>query len=66
MNLEKQIGRTVVMIYEDSKGVFTQRRVTVSSVSDGHAKVFDHDKRQPRTLSLERILACRPAKSHAG
>ncbi|MFD2334765.1 hypothetical protein ACFSR7_36465 [Cohnella sp. GCM10020058] len=66
MKLDKHIGRTVVLIYEDSKGTITQRRVTVSSVSNGHAKVFDHDKRQPRTLCLERVLACRPEKSHAG
>lgn len=66
MNLEKYVGRTVVLIYEDSKGDFTQRRVTVSCVSEGSAKVFDHDKRQPRTLCLDRVLACRPAKSHAG
>lgn len=66
MNFNNHIGRTVVLIYEDSQGNITQRRVTVSSVSGGTAKVFDHDKRQPRTLCLERVLACRPEKSHAG
>lgn len=58
MNLEKYIGRTVVMIYEDSKGAFTRRRVTVRSVRDGKAAVYDHDKRGPRTLAVERVLAC--------
>ncbi|WP_217597190.1 hypothetical protein [Cohnella sp. GbtcB17] len=66
MKLDKHIGRTVVLIYEDSKGIITQRRVTVSSVAGDTAKVFDHDKRQPRTLSVERVLACRPAKSYVG
>lgn len=62
MNIDKYIGRNVDLIYEDSKGTLTQRRVTVSSVSGDTAKVFDHDKRQPRTLAVERVLACVPSR----
>lgn len=66
MNLDKHIGRSVVLIYEDSKGIFTKRTVTVSSVLDGRANVYDHDKREPRTLKISSVLACQPAKSHVG
>lgn len=59
--IDKYVGRLVEIIYQDSKGLITQRIVTVRSVGAGRARVYDAGKRAFRTLALDRILAVLPA-----
>jgi hypothetical protein len=58
--IEKYIGRNAEVIYQDSKGNFSKRRVTVYSIRDGKVRVLDWDKRSFRTLVAERILPALP------
>ncbi|MFC5402255.1 hypothetical protein [Cohnella soli] len=54
--IEKCIGRKVDLIYVDTKGKFSQRRVNLFAIRNGRARVYDLDKRGFRTLSVDRIL----------
>ncbi|CAI6023883.1 hypothetical protein [Cohnella sp. JJ-181] len=65
VNIEKYVGQSVEIIYEDSKGRFTQRTVAVFSVRGGKVRVLDWGKRAFRTLSASRILGATPVKHHA-
>lgn len=58
--IDKYVGRLIEIIYQDSKGQITQRIVTVHSIVDGRAKVYDASKRAYRTLVVDRILAALP------
>lgn len=58
----KYVGQRVEVIYQDGKGKISQRVVTVQSVGDGHACVFDASKRAVRTLRLDGILAVMPVR----
>ncbi|MFC5702230.1 hypothetical protein ACFPVX_13085 [Cohnella faecalis] len=60
VNMEKLVGRTAEIIYQDSKGAFTKRLVSVFSIRDGKARVLDWNKRAFRTLVVDRILDARP------
>lgn len=63
MNLSKYIGRTIVIIYQDGKGAFTKRRISVRGVISGKVRAFDIDKRAPRVFDLDRILAAQPGRT---
>jgi hypothetical protein len=60
VKIEKYIGRRAEIIYQDSKGNFTKRRVSIYSVRDGKVRVLDWEKRSFRTLSAQRILSALP------
>ncbi|MDG0812349.1 hypothetical protein [Cohnella rhizosphaerae] len=62
VDIEKYVGKSVEMIYEDSKGRLTQRTVAIFSVRGGKVRVLDWGKRAFRTLSASRILGARPVK----
>ncbi|XID91842.1 hypothetical protein ACF3MZ_25660 [Paenibacillaceae bacterium WGS1546] len=51
------IGQTIDLIYVDTAGKFTQRRVDLFSVRNGKARVYDARRRGFRTLVVDRILA---------
>jgi len=55
--VERCVGRTVRLIYVDTGGKFTMRRVDLFSVRNGRARVYDSKKRGFRTLAVDRILA---------
>lgn len=55
--IEMCIGRKIDLIYVDTKGKFSQRRVNLFAIRDGKARVYDMDKRGFRTLVVDRILA---------
>jgi hypothetical protein len=55
--IEKCIGRKVDLIYLDTSGKFSQRRVNLFAIRNGKARVFDVKKRGFRTLIVDRILA---------
>lgn len=59
MSLERSAGRIIELIYEDTKGNITQRRISVHQVDRGMLKGFDTANRSYRTFALERILASR-------
>ncbi|MBW5448619.1 hypothetical protein GE107_21465 [Cohnella sp. CFH 77786] len=63
--IEKYIGRSAEIIYQDSKGNFTKRRITVYSVRDGQVRALDWDKRAFRTLLSDRILSALPVAVRA-
>lgn len=57
VTIEKCIGRKIDLIYVDTRGKFSQRRVNLFAIRDGKARVYDMDKRGFRTLVVDRILA---------
>ncbi len=52
----KYIGRTLVIIYQDSKGKITQRKIYVQGFKDGFIKALDVKHGSPRIFKLENIL----------
>lgn len=50
------------MIYVDQRGAITYRHVSIRSIDNGKAQVYDHGKHAPRTLQLDGILDWRPAR----
>ncbi len=60
VKMEKYIGRCAEVIYVDSKGRFSKRRVSVYAVRNGKVRVLDWGKRSFRTLSADRILSAFP------
>ncbi|MBW5446363.1 hypothetical protein GE107_09855 [Cohnella sp. CFH 77786] len=63
--IEKYIGRRAEIIYQDSKGNFTKRRVSVYSVRNGKVRVLDWGKKSFRTLAKDRILSALPIVGRA-
>lgn len=60
MGYEKYIGRSVVMIYQDGKGVITKRTVDVRSVTDTHLLGRCRMANSPRVFRLSGVLAIQP------
>jgi hypothetical protein len=60
MAIEKCVGRIMILIYQDSKGIITKRRIRV----DGKVRVFDIAKKAYRTLQLDGILAIQSVVQH--
>lgn len=66
VKIEKYVGRSAEIIYQDSKGTISQRRVSVYSVRNGKVRVLDWGKRSFRTLSADRILSALPVIGRVG
>lgn len=62
LDFENFIGRKVDLIYVDTRGKFSQRRVDLYAIRNGKARVYDFNKRGFRTLAIERILAIQAVK----
>jgi hypothetical protein len=62
---EKYVGKVVLVIYQDGKGVITQRTIRVKSIEGGKVRAYDIDKRKPRVFDTSRILATQLVTSHA-
>ncbi|MBJ6362447.1 hypothetical protein ACFOQM_14270 [Paenibacillus sp. GCM10012307] len=60
MIIEPYIGRNVEIVYKDSKGISTRRRVAVYSVRNGKVRVLDWGKKSFQTLAVSRIIAAAP------
>lgn len=58
--MEKYIGRTITIIYQDAKGQITQRNIRVNRIVDGKVFAYDFDKKAPRPFLIDRILAMQP------
>lgn len=65
MPMEKDIGRTMDIIYVDSKGRFSKRRITVNAVSNGQVRAYDHTRGAFRTFKTSGILAREPVSGYA-
>ncbi|KIL39973.1 hypothetical protein SD70_16425 [Gordoniibacillus kamchatkensis] len=63
--LQRYVGRTVVMIYLDRSGVFTKRKVRIYGIRDGIVNVYCYERRAVRTLKAENILAVMPVMRRA-
>lgn len=55
--LQRNIGRTVEIIYLGSDNKVTQRLIDVHSVNDGIVKAYCHERRAPRVFKTANILA---------
>ncbi|THF73257.1 hypothetical protein [Cohnella fermenti] len=65
MSIDKYIGRTVVIVYEDRKGQLTQRTILIRQVAAGTILAYDIARQQPRRFRTERVLAFQPVAGHA-
>jgi hypothetical protein len=63
--LERYIGCIVELIYMDRNGRFTKRIVQLHSVRNNFVRVFCYERRAPRTLRIENILAVQPVMRRA-
>jgi hypothetical protein len=63
--LQRYLGRTVELIYVDRRSAFTKRTVQLHNIRDGRVQVFCLDRRAPRTLLIENVLAVQPVMRHA-
>ncbi|RAV06530.1 hypothetical protein [Paenibacillus sp. YN15] len=59
--MEKYVGQTVTIIYQDKSGAFSKRRVRVLAVDGGRIKAYCYSARGPRLFLAERIMAVQPA-----
>ena len=66
VKIEKYVGRSAEIIYQDSQGTITRRRVSIYSVRNGKVRVLDWRKRSFRTLSADRILSALPVIGRVG
>ncbi|TFE26277.1 hypothetical protein [Cohnella luojiensis] len=57
ITIDKCVGRVIDLIYIDTSGKFSQRRVNLFAIRNGKARVYDVKKRGYRTLIVDRILA---------
>lgn len=64
-NVNKYIGRTVEIIYQDGKDRITQRRIYVYAADYLHVKAKCLASRSHRLFLRTRILALKPVKDHA-
>ncbi|MCC3375732.1 hypothetical protein [Cohnella sp. REN36] len=60
MNIERYVGRSAEIVYRESKGGLTVKRVSVYAVRDGKVRVLDWNRRAFGTLRANRIVAAIP------
>lgn len=58
--MEKYIGRTLEIIYQDSKGKITQRNIFVQGIKDGSIRALDLKLNSPRIFKIANVLAFEP------
>lgn len=59
--MQKYLARTVDIIYVDSRGRFSCRRIRVLAVQGDLVRAYDYARRAPRVFRTDRILAAVPA-----
>lgn len=52
----------IIVFYMDSNGEVTERYVRVLKMNDSHILVYCYYRKKVRTLKLDNILSCGPAK----
>jgi hypothetical protein len=62
---EKYVGKVVLVIYQDGKGVITQRTIRVKSIEGGKVRAYDIDKRQPQVFDVAQIISAQLVTHHA-
>lgn len=58
--MEKYIGRTLEIIYQDRKGNLSQRKIRLQSIKNGSVKALCLEKGSPRIFRIDNILAFVP------
>ncbi|MNC75852.1 hypothetical protein D3C76_1612990 [compost metagenome] len=61
--MQKYVGQTVTIIYQDKSGAFSKRRIRVLAVDGGRIKAYCYAAGAPRLFAAERIMAVQPAAS---
>lgn len=61
--MQKYVGQTVTIIYQDKTGTFTQRRIRVLAVDGSRIKAYCYSAGAPRLFAEERIMAVQPVAS---
>jgi predicted DNA-binding transcriptional regulator YafY len=64
--MEKWRGRWVELIYEDRRGVLSQRTVYVQRVEGKYMIAFCSARQAPRRFAIDRVLSLLPVVRHAG
>ncbi len=65
MSIDKYVGCSVIIIYQDGRQQVSQRKIHIKSVKNGTVFAFDALKGMPRRFRLDRILAIQPVIHHA-
>lgn len=55
--MQKYVGQTVTIIYQNKSGAFSKRRIQVMTVDGGRIKAYCCTAGAPRLFMAERILA---------
>jgi predicted DNA-binding transcriptional regulator YafY len=61
--MQKYVGHTVTIIYQDKSGAFSKRRIRVLAVEGGKIKAHCYTAGAPRLFLAERIMAVQPVAS---
>jgi predicted DNA-binding transcriptional regulator YafY len=64
--IEKYVGRIVEIIYRDSNGKFSKRKIEVRSICGDVVKALCLEQRAPRIFKIENILAVLPVMRRSG
>ncbi|AJY76486.1 hypothetical protein [Paenibacillus beijingensis] len=64
-NVNKYIGRTIEIIYQDGRDQITQRRIHVYAANHRYVKAKCLTSCSPRLFLRTRILAIKPVKDYA-
>ncbi|MDF2814815.1 MAG: hypothetical protein K0Q81_1015 [Paenibacillus sp.] len=65
LNLEQYVGTVAELIYMDREKRITQRHVMIRKCSDKMLEVFCLQRKQPRSLRMDGILAVRTVNGKA-
>jgi predicted DNA-binding transcriptional regulator YafY len=60
--IEKYIGSTLEIIYQDRNGIITQRKILVQSIKDGSLKALCLERHSIRIFKIKNILAYVPGE----
>ncbi len=65
MNLDKFIGRTADIIYQDKAGKFTKRTIRIERIDGELIRAFCYTARGPRIFRIDNVLAALPTNKRA-
>lgn len=60
MNLQKLVGRTVEIIYQDKDGKFSKRSIRVERIDGELIRAYCYTAKGPRVFRIDNVLAALP------
>ena len=63
--MDKYIGRSVGIIYQDRKGKLSQRQILIHGIRGGKIRAYCMTSGGPRTFDVAGVLAMEPVNRHA-